>query len=56
MSKIKSLGQIIDQEARKPDLNMPTPDYVTKLQSFLGLANYYSAHIPKIHELRAPLN
>ena len=35
---------------------MPTPDNVTNLLSFLGLANYYSMYILKIHDLRAPFN
>ena len=35
---------------------MPTPDNVTNLQSFLGLANYYSMYIPKMSDSRAPLN
>ena len=35
---------------------MPIPDNLTKLQSFLGLANYYNLYIPNMHELRAPLN
>ena len=63
MNKIKYLGQITDHEGRKPDpnraeaiRNMPTPDNVTNLQSFLGLANYYSMYIPKMCDLRAPLN
>ena len=63
MNKIKYLGQIIDHEGRKPDLkraeairNMPTPDNVTKLQSFLGLANCYNMYIAKMHDSRAPLN
>ena len=35
---------------------MPSPDNVTKLQAFLGLASYYSIYIPRMYELRAPLN
>ena len=35
---------------------MPILDNVTKLQSFLGLANYYNSYIPNMHELRVPLN
>ena len=57
------LGQIINHEGRRPNpkrtetiKNMPIPDNVTKLQSFLGLANYYNLYIPNMHELRAPLN
>ena len=63
MNKIKYLGQIIDHEGRRPNpkrteaiKNMPIPDNVTKLQSFLGLANYYNLYIPNMQELRAPLN
>ena len=29
---------------------------VTKLQAFLGYANYYRRYIPNMHELRVPLN
>ena len=63
MERMKYLGQIIDQKSKKPDperakaiKNMPSPDNVTKLQAFLGLASYYSIYILKIYELRAPLN
>ena len=35
---------------------MPILDNVTKLQSFLGLANYYNLYIPNMHELRGSLN
>ena len=35
---------------------MPIPDNVTKLQSLLGLANYYNLYPPYMHKLRAPLN
>jgi len=61
MERIKYLGQIIDCEGRKPDpqrteaiKNMPAPDTVAKLQSFLGLAQYYAIYIPKMYDLRAP--
>ena len=63
MNKIEYLGQIIDHEGRRPNpkrtgaiKNIPIPDSVTKLQSFLGLANYYNFYIPNMHELRVPLN
>ena len=63
MNKIECLGQIINHEGRRLNSkrteaikNMPILDNVTKLQSFLGLANYYNLYIPNIHELRAPLN
>ena len=36
--------------------DMPAPENITSLQSFLGLANYYNLFVPNIHKLRAPLN
>ena len=63
MNKIKYLGHIIDKDGRRPDLerataikDMPAPDNVTTLQSFLRLANYYQSFTKKVHDLRAPLN
>ena len=63
LSKIKYLGQVIDEKGSTPDPNradaikyMPAPTYVAALQSFLVLANYYNSDIPNIHILRAPLN
>ena len=63
LRKIKYLGQIIDENGRRPDperaaaiKDMPAPKNITSLQSFLGLANYYNVFVPNIHKLRAPLN
>jgi hypothetical protein len=63
MDKIKYLGQIIDEHGRRPDpdraiaiKNMPAPENIASLQSFLGLANYYNVFVPRMHNLRAPLN
>ena len=63
MERIKYLGQIIDKDGRRPDPQrteaiekMPAPDSVPKLQSFLGLVQYYAIYIPNVHNLRAPLN
>ena len=60
MNKIKYLGHIIDKDWRRPDperalaiQDMPAPDNVTTLQSFLGLANYYQTFI-KICTISAP--
>ena len=54
MNKIKYLGYIIDKYGRRPDperataiKDMPAPDKVKTLQSFLGLANYYQSFIKK---------
>ena len=63
MKEIKYLVHITDKDGRRPDpeqataiKNMSAPENVTSLQSFLGLANYYQAFIPSMHNLRAPLN
>ena len=62
MNEIKYLGHIIDKDGRRPDperdtaiKDMPAPDNVTTLQSFLGLVNYYQSFIKNMHDLRAPL-
>ena len=59
MNKIKYLGHIIDKDGRSPDperaraiKDMPAPDNVTALQSFLGLANYYQSFIKILHAKR----
>ena len=63
MNKIKYLGHIIDKDGSRPDPErataikyIPAPDYVTTLQSFIGLANYYQSFIKNFHDLCAPLN
>nr|VZI10576.1 unnamed protein product [Spirometra erinaceieuropaei] len=35
---------------------MPAPKNVSQLRSFLGLIGYYSAFLPSLHDVRAPLN
>lgn len=54
----KYLGQIIDENGRKPDparasaiKNMPIPKNKISLQAFLGLANYYNVFVPNMHFL-----
>ena len=61
--KIKYLGHIIDKHRRSlyskratEIKDMPAPDRMASLQSFLGLANYYQIFISNIHDLRAHLN
>lgn len=63
MEKIKYLGQIIDEHGRRTDpdrssaiRDMPAPENIASLQSFLGLANYYNVFVPNMHKLRSPLN
>ena len=54
---------MIDKDGRRPDLeraaaikDMPAPDNIVSLQSFLGLANYYQVFIQNMHDLRTLLN
>ena len=61
MEKIKYLGHIIDKDRRRPDpeqttaiKDMPAPDNIASLQSFLGLANYYQIFKSNMHFLRPP--
>ena len=61
VEKIKCLGHIIDKDSRRPDperaaaiKDMPAPDNIPFLQSFLALANYYQVFIQNLHDLRAP--
>ena len=63
IKKIKYLGHIIDKDGRRPNpeqgaaiKDMPAPNYITSLQSFLELANYYHIFIWNMHDLCAPIN
>ena len=60
---IKYLGFIFDAAGRHPDpenikaiRQMPAPKDIAELRSFLGLISYYSAFLPSLHNMRAPLN
>ena len=61
LSEIKYLGHIINKDGRWPDpdrattiKDMPAPDNIQALQSFLGLANFYQISIKNMHNLRPP--
>ncbi|BHF68589.1 hypothetical protein SprV_0301162500 [Sparganum proliferum] len=63
LDSIKYLGFIFDVTGRHPDTEnlrgiqrMPTSKNVPQLPSFLGLISCYSAFLPSLHEVRAPLN
>ena len=63
MEKIKYFRHIINKDGRKPDpdraaaiKDMPAPNNIATLQSFLGFANYYQIFIPNMHDLHAPQN
>nr|VZI25731.1 unnamed protein product [Spirometra erinaceieuropaei] len=63
LGSIKYLGFVFDANGRHPDpeniraiQRMPAPKNVSQLRSFLGLISYYSAFLPSLHDVRAPLN
>ncbi|BHF62224.1 hypothetical protein SprV_0200520500 [Sparganum proliferum] len=63
LDSIKYLGFVFDVTGRHPDpeniraiQRMPAPKNVSQLRSFLGLISYYSAFLPSLHDVRAPLN
>ncbi|KAH9581803.1 hypothetical protein MS3_00008831 [Schistosoma haematobium] len=63
LQSVKYLGFIFDADGRRPDPEniraiklMPTPTNVSALRSFLKLVSYYSAFVPSMHDIRAPLN
>ncbi|CAH8666328.1 unnamed protein product [Schistosoma bovis] len=62
LKSVKYLGFIFDAAGRRPDpeniraiKQMPTPTNISELRSFLGLISYYSAFVPSMHDIRAPL-
>nr|VZI04770.1 unnamed protein product [Spirometra erinaceieuropaei] len=63
LDSIKYLGFVFDVTGRHPDADniraiqrMPAPKNVSPLRSFLGLISYYSASLPSLYDVRAPLN
>lgn len=56
-SYMNSLAQIIDaNQCRSDPSNMPASTNLATLQSFLGLATYYSMYVPNMYKLRASPN
>jgi transposase InsO family protein len=60
---IEYLGHRINKEGLRPSLKnveailkLPTPTDKQQLTAFLGMAQYYSSHIPDMSTLCAPLN
>nr|VZI15298.1 unnamed protein product [Spirometra erinaceieuropaei] len=49
-------GRHPDPENIRAIQRMPAPKNVSQLRSFLGLISYYSAFLPSLHDVRAPLN
>lgn len=63
LDEIKYLGYFIsgttirpDPERVKPVVDMPHPNNVSELRSFLGAINFYAKFIDEMHELRGPLD
>ncbi|CAI2734885.1 unnamed protein product [Schistosoma spindalis] len=63
LKSVKYLGFIFDVAGRRPDPEniraiklLPTPTNISELRSFLGLISCYSAFVPSMHDIRAPLN
>ena len=63
MKQITCLEQIIDKNGKRPDpesaeaiKNMLSLNNVNNLRAFWGLANNHYINIPKMYDLRAPLN
>ncbi|BHF57618.1 hypothetical protein SprV_0100056000 [Sparganum proliferum] len=63
LDSIKYLGFVFDVNGRHPDpenirtiQRMPASKNVLQLRSFLGRISYYSAFLPSLHDVRAPLN
>ncbi|VDM01030.1 unnamed protein product [Schistocephalus solidus] len=63
LESIQYLGFIFDATGRHPDpeniraiQRTPARKDLLQLRSFLGLISYYSAILPSLHDLRAPLN
>ena len=46
----------LDPERATTIKDMPAPENVSSLQSFLGLVNFYQVFIPNMHSLRALFN
>ncbi|XP_055842563.1 uncharacterized protein K02A2.6-like [Episyrphus balteatus] len=62
-SQIKYLGHIIDKNGLQPDQakinkiqNMPAPQNLTQLRSFLGAVNYYGKFVKEMRQIRSPLD
>ncbi|XP_055615045.1 uncharacterized protein K02A2.6-like [Toxorhynchites rutilus septentrionalis] len=63
MHQVKYLGQLLDSEGIRPDpdkvkaiINMPPPNDVPTLRSYLGAINYYGKYIREMRKLRQPLD
>ncbi|XP_062558020.1 uncharacterized protein K02A2.6-like [Armigeres subalbatus] len=63
MRQVNYLGQLLDKEGVRPDpekvkaiVNMPPPNDIATLRSYLGAVNYYGKYIREMRKLRQPLD
>ena len=63
VNEICNLGNIIDKRGIRPDIkkiepiiNMPPPQSLSELRSFLGAINFYGKFINNMRNIRAPLD
>ncbi|XP_035899704.1 uncharacterized protein K02A2.6-like isoform X1 [Anopheles stephensi] len=63
MKQIRYLGHIIDGNGIRPDpkkieaiVNMSPPVNTSEVRSFVGAINYYSKFVPRMRDLRYPLD
>ncbi|XP_049283851.1 uncharacterized protein K02A2.6-like [Anopheles funestus] len=61
--QIEYLGFIIDRQGLRPNptkieviKNLPTPTNISEVRSFLGAINYYGKFLPRMRDLRYPLD
>ncbi|XP_058116009.1 uncharacterized protein K02A2.6-like [Anopheles ziemanni] len=63
MTQIEYLGFIVDSQGLRPNPEkiaviheLPAPRNVSEVRSFLGAVNYYGKFVPKMRDLRYPLD
>ncbi|XP_052896596.1 uncharacterized protein K02A2.6-like [Anopheles moucheti] len=63
MQQIEYLGFIVDRRGLRPNpakidaiLKLPAPTNVSEVRSYLGAVNYYGKFVPKMRDLRYPLD